>query len=96
MSDPINPVRVDPTEAQNIAAYAGAAPGVNRFVASLGATGLRISFLEDDIHSAPHFRAAVTMHPFDGIRLYKLLQDILKDLEPAFHQSEVAQNGGQQ
>jgi hypothetical protein len=96
MSEQVKVVRVDPSEAQNVAAFSGAAPGVNRFVATLGATGLRVAFLEDDIMLAPHFRAAVTMHPYDGIRLYKLLQEMLKDLEPEFAQAGVSQNGGQQ
>jgi hypothetical protein len=87
------PARVAPTDAQNAAAFAGPAPGINRFVATLGPSGLRIAFMEEDITLAPHFRAAVTMHPQDGVRLYKMLQDLLKELEAALAQMEAASNG---
>lgn len=70
-----------PTEAQKLAAFSGHASGVNRFVASLGPTGLRLAFLEEDLHGVPHFRAAVTMSPYDGVRLYQMLEVMLADLK---------------
>ena len=93
MEDPINPVRVDPSDAQYVAAFAGPAPGVNWFVATLGPTGLRLAFIEEDVTQTPHFRAAVTMHPQDGVKLYKMLQDLLKKIEGELEQAEAQQRG---
>jgi len=87
-------VRVTPTEDQVLAAYAGPAPGINRFVASLGPTGLRLAFLEEDGNANSYFRAAVTMHPEDGVKLYKMLQDMLMEFEAALRQAQAQANGG--
>lgn len=85
-------VRTTPTEDQAAAAYAGPAPGVNRFVGSLGPTGLRLAFLEEDATATSYFRAAVTMHPQDGIKLYLMLKDMLQEFEEAIRQAQG--NGG--
>lgn len=62
-------------------AFAGAAPGANRFILTLGPTGVRIAFLEENSKGRVYFRNAITLHPQDGIKLYKLLQGMLKDIE---------------
>jgi hypothetical protein len=82
-----------PSEAQTQVAFSGPAPGVNRFVANLGQTGLRVAFIEDSIDGTPHFRGAVTMHPQDGIKLYKMLQGMLAELEIMFEKMEHGNNG---
>jgi hypothetical protein len=84
---------VQPTELQNAAAFAGPAPGVTRFVANLGPTGVRLAFLEDAPDGTPCFRGAVTMHPQDGIKLYKMLQGMLSQLEQAFEKMDQEAGG---
>ncbi len=84
-----------PTDDQNKAAFSGSAPAVNRFIASMGPTGLRIAFLEEDFAQFPHFRAAVTMHPQDGVKLYKMLRGMLQEFEEMLSQQVVVQDGGE-
>jgi hypothetical protein len=82
----------NPTATQAKTAFAGAAPAVNRFVATLGPTGLRVAFLEEDADTTPYFRTAVTMHPQDGIALYKMLQGVLHDFELELDRQMATQN----
>ncbi len=85
MDDDCDQYLQDPTELQIKAAFMGPAFAVNRCIATLGPTGLRIAFLEEDTEEAPNFRAAVTMSPQDGIGLYKMLQSVLLDIDPERH-----------
>lgn len=73
-------VRRDATRDELEVAFSGPAPGVNRIILTLGATGVRLAFLEES-ENIPHFRAAVTMHPQDGLRLRDLLSRMLADIE---------------
>lgn len=59
----------EPTQQQKDAAFAGPAPAVNRFLITMGNTGVRLSFLEDDVNGTSHFRAAVSLHPNDALNL---------------------------
>ncbi len=53
----------------------------NRFVVSVGAA-VRITFLEQrSPDSTLHPRLAAALHPQDAIKLYKVLQNLLKDVE---------------
>jgi ABC-type uncharacterized transport system permease subunit len=61
-------------------AFSGPAPGVNKFVITLGQTGLRVAFLEET-NGSIYFRNAVTMHPLDGLKLRDLLKQMLGDIE---------------
>lgn len=76
------------------AAFSGPAPGSNKFVITVGATGVRIAFLEEAPRTegsdqSYHFRSAVTMNPQDGVKLYKILADMLSDLESAIEAAEM-------
>ncbi len=71
----------NPSVIQAKSAFLGPAPAVNRCVVTFGPTGLRVAFLEEDADTTPYFRAAVTMHPQDGIALYKMLQGVLHEFE---------------
>lgn len=77
-------VRRDVTPDELDVAFAGAAPGSNRFFVTLGSTGLRIAFVEDSPTGKAYFRSAVTIHPHDGIRLQRLLKEMLQEMEPQF------------
>ena len=63
-------------------AYKIPAPGANKFIITVGQPGVRIAFGEDhkDIE-LPVFYSAVTLHPIDAIYLYKILEEMLKDIE---------------
>ena len=73
-------VPVAPEEVRE--AYKIPAPGANKFIVTVGQPGVRITFGE--IHKdidLPVFYSAVTLHPIDAISLYKLLGEMLKDIE---------------
>lgn len=88
MSEGEKPLVDDADSDINAIAFSGPAPAVNRFVVSLGPTGLRLTMLEEDTNKNNHFRAAGLMHPQDGIKLYKLLQGMLADFEEQLHEIE--------
>jgi hypothetical protein len=49
---------------------------------SVGPFGVRIAFAEENIPAVPaKFRTAVVVSHQDGILLYKLLRDLLADIE---------------
>lgn len=63
-------------------AFAGPAPGANRFFITLGKPGLRIAFAEQPSGSdVCYFRSAVTLHPFDGVELHRFLRMALDEVE---------------
>ena len=95
---PSEQVRRDVTPDELDVAFSGSAPGSNRFFVTLGSTGLRIAFVEDSPSGKAYFRSGVTIHPHDGIRLQRLLKEMLEEMEPQFDEflaSEAAkQNDG--
>ncbi len=78
---------------EHAAAFSGPAPGANRFVLTLGSTGLRIAFLEE-ANGVSYFRNAITLHPQDGLRLRNLLARMLADVEKQIDKLEAQQNNG--
>ena len=74
---------VQPVTPEEIeAAYKVPAPGANKFVVTVSRPGVRITFGELHEHlRVPKFTSAVTLHPVDAITLYKLLREMLKDVE---------------
>ena len=64
------------------AAFEVPAPGANKFIVNVGQPGVRIAFGEthNDLE-LPVFRSAVTLHPIDAISLYKVLEEMMKDIE---------------
>ena len=66
-------------------AFAGEAVATNRFVATIGPNGVRLAFLEENSIGSSYFRNAVVMSPQDGIRLYKMLQSMLTEIEARLH-----------
>jgi hypothetical protein len=83
--------RTNPTDAQAKAAFMGPAPNVNKCIATLGPTVVRIAFLEEDPDTTPYFRSAVTLNQHDAFALYKMLQVVLQDFEVEFDRQSVAQ-----
>jgi hypothetical protein len=64
------------------AANAGPAILTNRFVISIGPYGVRVAFMEQTKGvETSAFRSAVVMSHQDGILFYKLLRDLLKNVE---------------
>jgi len=74
-------IRRDVSDEELDIAYSGPAPGANRFFVTMGSTGVRLAFAEESSRGKVYFRNAVTLHPEDAIRLYRLIQDLLKDVE---------------
>ena len=71
------------------AAFSGPAHLVNQFIVARGPGGVRIAFCEQESNEAtPRFRSAVFLSFWDGIALYRMLQDALKDHEAALGQLE--------
>lgn len=74
--------RADVTPEEIRKAYEVPAPGANKFVVNIGHPGVRISFGEThDNLELPIFHTAVTLHPMDAVSLYKILEEMLKDIE---------------
>ena len=75
-------VRQSVSKEEMDAAYRVPAPGSNKFVVHLGQPGVRITFGElNPGMDVPAFHSAVTLHPQDAITLYKLLEEMLRDIE---------------
>lgn len=64
------------------AAFAGPALNSNRYVVSHVSSGLRLAFLEDASDGSSHFRTAVLLSHMDAIKMYKLIQGLMKEIEP--------------
>lgn len=91
------PERVPVTPEEIKASYAVPAPGANKFVVTLGQPGVRIAFGE--VHQdlkVPAFHSAVTLHPLDAITLYRVLQDILGEIETQFEAQGLVKKRGSQ
>jgi hypothetical protein len=83
MTETDKPVRREASDAELDVAYSGPAPAANRMLVTLGNSGVRIAFAEQQAKSDKlHFRSAVVLHPIDAIKLYRILKDMLKDIEP--------------
>ncbi len=82
MSDPKESTGREKASAMETAiANSGPAILTNRFYITLGPFGVRIAFAEMYPGQPPSFRTAVVMSIPDGIALYKVLQDLLKEAE---------------
>jgi hypothetical protein len=86
-----------PDQALMKIAYSGPAVLSNRFIVSVGSFGVRIAFAEENPPAvSAEFRTAVVVTHQDGILLYKLLRDLLADVEKvteAATEKAVSQNG---
>jgi len=75
------------------AAFAGPAPHSNRFFVTLGASGVRIAFTEQNPGIGPQFRVATIMSYQDAIQLTELLQRLLKPVQDQIAEAEKAAKG---
>jgi len=76
---------------------AGPALLSNRVVVSVGPFGVRIAFTEQQAgggEDTAEFRTAVVMSHEDGIRLYKLLDQLLKPVETAIAAAKADSENG--
>lgn len=63
-------------------AYSGPSFASDKFIVTIGQTGVRIAFGENTPDSQDmNLRTSVTMHPLDAIRLRRLLTAMLKQYE---------------
>lgn len=82
------PIRSEVSNKEIGDAFAVAAPGANKFVINIGTPGVRMAFGE--VHQqldSPTFHTAVTLHPLDAIKLYKILKEMLAPIEETFRAS---------
>ncbi len=87
MSDPKQRVAVSETELD--IANSGPALLSNRFYVTVAPFGVRIAFTEQsNPQKPPAFRTAVVMSIQDGIALYKLMQDLLKEAEASIEKAK--------
>lgn len=71
------------------------APGSSKFVVHIGQPGIRITFGETGPEmNFPVFHSAVTLHPMGAIELYKLLEEMLRDIENQIIKVRVKQSEG--
>ena len=72
------------------AAFSGPAHLANQVIVARGSAGVRISFCEQDSpETTPRFRSAVFLSFEDGIALYRMLQEALRETEAALSELEV-------
>ena len=72
-------------------AFSGLAAASNRFFISLRPGGVRIAFTEQrGPDREPVFRSAVMLSMQDGIALYRMLSEMLKDVEATIEKAEPA------
>ncbi len=87
-------IRQEVTQDELAAAFAGPAPGANKFYITIGQPGVRIAFCELIPNTmTPLLRAAVTLHPADAIQLHKVLAEMLAGIEKQFLAVQVPPTG---
>ncbi len=92
-------VTSDVTSADVNAAFSGPAYLANQFIVARAPGGVRIAFCEQEsIDATPRFRSAVYLSFLDGIALYRMLQEALREHEKIMSQfeaesTEASENG---
>jgi hypothetical protein len=88
MSDP-KEIKVQVSEAELAVVNSGPAILTNRFYVTIAPYGVRIAFTErTSKEQIPAFRTAVVMSIQDGISLYKLLQNQLREAEASIEKAK--------
>ena len=90
MTDEAQPEVTSNVTAEDVdAAFSGPAHLANQFIVARGPAGVRIAFCEQESNeTTPRFRSAVFLSFWDGIALYRMLQEALREPEEALNQLE--------